>query len=203
LIHDSSSTTVDFGSDGIIVIASFDNMSGHKVQTLTVKGLQHTFFLFPNWNLLTIPTESNWTAETMGENFTYSSLISKFNGDTQVFSTHVVGTPSNDFSIENGIGYFVFMMNAHTFTVKDMPIKDISIPIYVGWNILGWYHCYNTTAEDLGNSITDCTIVIMFNESTQTFITHVVGTPWNNFVIQQGLGFFIWSNTHGWWQGGL
>jgi len=67
--------------------------------------------------------------------------------------------------------------------------------------MIGWYHDYDTTAESLGASIDGCTVVCMFDASTQTFTTHVVGIPYNNYQITAGMGFFIYTTEESTWNG--
>jgi hypothetical protein len=73
--------------------------------------------------------------------------------------------------------------------------------LYQGWNMIGWHHDYTTRAESLGQNITGCTVVIMFDGKTQSFVTHVVGVPWDNFSIRYDRGIFVYTNTCNIWDG--
>jgi len=153
------------------------------------------------WNLVTLPFSHNWTAETLGQNITGCSVISMFNSSTQTFVTHVVGVPHDDFFIMDGIGYFVYLDTGTYCGGMDSVLPPVNVSIYSDWNIVGWYHGYNTTAELLGQAINGTTVVIMFNSTSQTFLTHVVGTPHDNFTIERGMGLFIYATEASIWHG--
>jgi PKD repeat protein len=157
--------------------------------------------IYRGWNLITIPFSHTWTADTLGENLTGCTVITKFNADTQDFSTHIVGIPWDDFPIEDGVGYFAYASTDSIFTMTGSPITTVMVDIYPNWNIIGWFNQNHTSAESLGENITDCTLVILFTSQTQTFTTHVVGTPWNNYAIKRGMAIFISSSSESNWQG--
>ena len=154
-----------------------------------------------DWNLISVPILNTWTAETLGQNITGCTVISMFNASTQDFSTHIVNIPWDDFPIEDGVGYFVYTSTASIFTLPRGPVPTFSVSIYDGWNILGWVNENSTTAEALGQNITNCSVVIMFDAETQSFISHVVGIPWDNFVVRRGRGLFIYTSSNSVWQG--
>jgi len=66
--------------------------------------------------------------------------------------------------------------------------------MYSGWNLItipldnGW------TAKTLGENISGCTVVTLFNASAQTFLTHIVGAPHDDFPIMEGVGYFVYVN---------
>ena len=157
--------------------------------------------LSEGWNLITIPKESNWTAETLGENISGCTVLCMFNGKTQSFQTHIVHIPHDDFPILDGVGYFIYLGHDSYLNMTGLPITTVNVPIYIGWNLIGWYHDSATTAESLGQHITDCTVVSMFNGSTQTFLSHVVGSPHDNFPVTQGMGLFIFASEASMWHG--
>ena len=41
----------------------------------------------------------------------------------------------------------------------------------------------------------------MSDHVTQTFITHVVGVPPDNFTIERGMGLFIYTDEANYWHG--
>ena len=157
--------------------------------------------LYQGWNLITVPLANAWTAETLGQYITGCSVVTMFEGITQNFTTHVVGTPHDDFPILDGIGYFIYLTQDSYLNVAGLPFTSVSVPIYTGWGLIGWYHDYATTAESLGGNITGCGTVTMFNGSTQTFASHVVGSPHDNFSITQGMGLFIYATSDSTWIG--
>ena len=85
--------------------------------------------------------------------------------------------------------------------MPDVSIDSTTVPIYEDWNLVGWYHDYSTKAESLGENISSTSVVIMFDPVTQTFITHVVGVPPDNFTIERGMGLFIYTDEANYWHG--
>ena len=153
------------------------------------------------WNLITVPFENNWSAETLGQNISMCTVVTLFNASTQTFLTHVIGTSHDDFPINGGVGYFVYCTTDHIFSIYNQSITSVNITIYENWNLIGWYHDYTTTAESLGDNITGSSVVIMFDSETQMFVTHVINTPHDNFNIERGMGLFIYTSESSIWQG--
>jgi len=156
---------------------------------------------FSKWNLVTVSVENNWTAETFGKNISGCTVVSRFNSSTQTFLTHVVGTQWDNFGIEDGVGYFVYCTHDTTFSAMDFSIPSVTVPIYEDWNIIGWYHDYPTTAESLGDNISGTSVVVMFDAENQTFLTHVVNVPHDNFITTRGMGLFIFTSDESYWTG--
>jgi len=163
--------------------------------------LTQTLSLSDGWNLITIPSNHTWTAETLGQNITGCTVVTRLDCNTQTFTTHVVGAPWDDFPIENGIGYYVYTIGNTNFTVTGELMYSVVNTLYPGWNMLGWFHPFNTTAEKLGRLIENCSVVIIFETKNQTFYTHVVGTPHDNFIIERGMGLFIYTTEASIWHG--
>jgi hypothetical protein len=157
--------------------------------------------LFPGWNLITVPVGNEWTAETLGKNISTCTVVSRFNGSSQTFVSHVVGTSHDNFPILDGVGYFIYLTHDVSVNMTGLPILSVNVSIYVGWNMVGWYPGSSISAESLGTQINGCSVVSLFNGSSQTFISHVIGTPHDNFTIHQGMGLFIYATTHSWWTG--
>ena len=169
--------------------------------TIETSEIIHQSPLFPGWNLITVPLDNVWTAEMLGQNISGCTVVIMFNASTQVFVTHVVGTPHDDFSLVDGVGYYVFVLHDSFLNVTGLPILGVNVSLFTPWNLIGWYHGSSTLAESLGQALVDCTVVIMFDAVSQTFVTHVVDTPHDNFMVTQGMGLFIYVTTESWWQG--
>ncbi len=157
--------------------------------------------LYKGWNLITIPLSLGWTAATLGNTIDHCTVVCRFNASTQTYTTHVVGIPYNEFPIQDGVGYFVYVTTNSSLNVTGYPLESVSVPIKTAWNLIGWYHEYATTAGSLGGNITNCTVVCNFNASTQSYTTHVVGIPYNDFVVERGEGLFIYTTVESIWQG--
>ena len=174
------------------------------ITTITIGSLEEEYSidLYESWNMITIPVENDYTAEDLGQAIDGCTVICMFDASTQTFATHVIGIPHNDFPILDGCGYYVYTTTDSIFTVSGLPIETVNVPLSNGWNLIGWYHNYSTTAESLGQSIAGCTTVTMFNAEDQTFTTHVVGIPHNDFQITAGMGLYVYVNESSIWYGG-
>jgi hypothetical protein len=85
--------------------------------------------------------------------------------------------------------------------MTSLPITMVSVPIYNSWNMIGWFNLSSTTAESLGQNISGCGVVTTFDAETQTFLSHIVGVPHDNFTITQGMGLFIYTSEASIWHG--
>ena len=199
--YNSSYSQAGNYSFSIYVRDEEDNINMSLGYWFMVANFEQSFTFSPGWNLITIPLAHDWTAENLGDNITDCLVVTLFNASTQTFLTHVVGTPHDNFPILDGVGYFVYVSNTSNLTVSGYPLGSVSVSVEDEWNIIGWYHDYSTTAESLGENISTCSVVIMFNASTQIFLTHVVGSPHDNFIIEQGMGLYVYTTESSIWQG--
>jgi hypothetical protein len=152
------------------------------------------------WNLVTVPFDNGWTAETLGKNISGCNLVLRFNASTQEFETHVVGNPYDDFPIEDGVGYFVRIPSDSILSLRDVPIPSVNVTVYEEWNTLGWYHDYPSSAQSLGEN-TSASLVLMYDAQFQEFMTYVMNSGYDNFPISRGMAVFIRTSTSGWWHG--
>jgi len=164
---------------------------------------QHISYpLYEGWNLITIPlTNDHWTAATLGSTIDKCTVICRFNASSQSYSTHVVGIPYNDFPIMDGVGYFVYVTNNSTLSMIGYPLESAPVSIDTEWNLIGWYQDTATMAASLGENITNCSVVCKFNASSQSYSTHVMGIPYNDFSIERGMALFIYATKESIWQG--
>jgi len=159
--------------------------------------------LITGWNLITVPIINNWWASDISSNLTGCTSVSRWDAVNQIYKTYIVGGPPTfNFVLEPGCGYFVDMTGSDTLSVFGYPITSVNIPLKVGWNLLGWYHDYNTTASSLSGNITGCTSVSKWNATLQTYDTYIVGGPPTfDFTITRGMGIFIDVSVPSIWHG--
>jgi outer membrane protein assembly factor BamB len=157
--------------------------------------------LYTGWNLITVPLDNPWTAETLGENISGCTTVCWFNASSQSYVTHVVGIPYNDFSLVDGVGYFVYVAGGSYLNVTGLFIDSVNVTLYTQWNLIGWYKETATIASSLGAVLDGCTTICMFDAVVGSYVTHVVGIPYNDFSITSGMGLFISNDTSGWWHG--
>jgi len=190
------------GTDGLEIIQGQTWWYSPVIHVTVDPGIiTHEFSLKKGWNLVTLPLESNFTAESLGQAVSNCTVVTHFDAVTKNFTTHVVNTSHDNFVIENGIGYFIYLTENQTFLPSGSPIHSFSVDIQEDWNLVGWPNADSTLAESLGQNITGTTVVTMFDAETQTFTSHVVNTPHDNFTIERGMGFFIYTTESSVWQG--
>lgn len=81
------------------------------------------------------------------------------------------------------------MSPATNFSVSGIPIENVSIPLYRGWNSLGWFKESAINASLLFESINDSMVLLKWDAVEQDFLLYVPHAP--DFVIYRGDGFFI------------
>jgi len=82
---------------------------------------------------------------------------------------------------------------------EGLPSED-GMLLNIGWNNIGWYHDYDTTASSLHENITGCQFISMFDSTAQSFWTYT-GNPASDFVISQGMGLMLYTTTSSVWYG--
>jgi len=160
------------------------------------------------WNLFTVPIQNNWKASTLAENITGCQIVSYFDAQIQTYNSYIVGVspPSADFAIENGYSYFIVTKINSSLSISGMTITSVNISLYVnntGWNMIGWYQNYSTTASGLASGISNCSIVSIFEASVQTYNSYIVGVspPSADFSISKGKGVFVIVDEETYWYG--
>ncbi|HEC77412.1 MAG TPA: hypothetical protein ENI33_09205 [Thermoplasmatales archaeon] len=171
---------------------------GHKPDGFTVS-ISFNLSLSKGWNLITLPVENNYTASSLYADIPGCNIILSWNASIADFDLYVPGSP-NDFVIENGTGYLIGVENDTFLNITGMPIESVNVPLYIGWNMLGWFNSTPTNASSLLNSIPGCNIVLKWNNSKEDFDLYAPGVP-NNFIIKQGDGFLIAVNQESIWHG--
>jgi hypothetical protein len=157
--------------------------------------------LYTGWNLITVPFDVSWNAANLGQAIPGCTVIVCFNAKTQMYTTHVVGIPYNEFSIEPGVGYFIYLTGDTSIMLGGKVISEVSVSIEPLWNMIGWCQDDNSTAGDLGLAINGTSTVCMFNAQTQQFMTHVVSIPYKDFTLSRGMGLFIYTTEQSQWDG--
>jgi hypothetical protein len=100
----------------------------------------------------------------------------------------------------NGVGYLIQLHNETIFSCMGLSIPSVNVTMYQGWNTLGWFHEYPSSAQSLGEN-TSASLVLAFNATTQNFMTYVMNSGYHNFPISRGMAVFVHTNTPGWWHG--
>ena len=199
-IHNYSSNgsfTVD------LMVCNSSNVSDSISKMVYVGMTGVELSLLKGWNLITVPVENDMWASDLAGNITSCLSVSRWNASMQTYKTYIVGgPPSFDFPLDEGHGYFVDTNQNSTLTLVGDNIFNVSVSLKIGWNLLGWYHDYNTTAISLSENITGCTSVSKWNATLQTYDTYIVGGPDSfDFKITRGMGLFVDVNQTSYWYG--
>ncbi len=159
--------------------------------------------LLEGWNLITIPMQTSWYASDIAENITGCQSISRWDSSNQTYKTFIVGgPPAFDFEIKSGCGYYVDMVQSDIISVCGSRIDNVSIPLNIGWNLLGWFHEVDTTASSLSENIPGCLSVSKWDCVNQTYKTFIVGgPPAFDFPVFQGMGLFVDVTQTSMWYG--
>jgi hypothetical protein len=150
-----------------------------------------------------------FTAEDLANAIPYCSDVYYWDAKGQGTVGHPKGVPFNNFSIYPGYPYIVNVTSDTVWTVAGSysdtsfqlittdgtDINHIGVPL--SKDIL-------TTAEELGNDIPNCTDVYYWDAEGQGTVGHVVGLPFENFVVRAGYPYYVnitadtvWPSTGG------
>ncbi|HEC76240.1 MAG TPA: hypothetical protein ENI33_03130, partial [Thermoplasmatales archaeon] len=158
------------------------------------------------WNLITIPVILNWKAEDLAVyintiahaiyGFDICDTIVMLDAFSQKHIGHPVGAgippgSINNFDIVHGVGYWIFVNQSITFNITGTIIKNITIDLQPGFNLLGWTHDNSTNASEVADEIENITMVVEWNNSLDDFITYLKELGAIDFVIARGDGFYV------------
>jgi hypothetical protein len=199
---------VDGTSVGAVSTYTFNNvLANHTISaTFSPMAITSSLVLSPGYNLVTLPIQPmdtltglpiNYTAETFGK-LAGADIVAEWNASTQQYNSHVVGLPINDFSLTNGLGFFVHVTTGVTLNFTGTPFPQVAPVLSTGWNLLGWNSSLSTNADAFGLSLVNSgtqvstvDVVDKFDGLTQQWNSHIINLPLNNFTINQGDGIFV------------
>lgn len=144
------------------------------------------------WNLVALPLQpkTRYTAELMMKEIEGCTRITRWDRDTQRYVSHIKALPINNFYIEPGEGYFVYVEKDSIFNLKGINLPSLTINLHQGWSLISIpVKCF---AEEVCN-ITGSTKVIMFDETKQSLVTHIkyFPDPEKNFLTEKHKGYFV------------
>jgi len=162
--------------------------------TITVTAPQETFSkeLVKGWNLISLPL---YNATDM----TVANIMSSVSGLYDALyrydaSTHSWVPLSSSDTMENGVGYFIHMTSAGTWTYTGSAYTDMNISLQPGLNMIGWLNC----SKDISNALSSIEggywYVARWNATAQKFeVYNPVAPPqFNDFTtMERGEGYFI------------
>ena len=160
------------------------------------------------WNMISVPMVNSYTASSLAADIVGCSIVSRFDAELQSYSSFIVGVspPSADFAIEDGVSYFVVVGSSSIYFASGDLISSVSVPLSAngsGWNMIGWYHDYDSSASGIASGISNCSIVSMFDADLQSYCSYIVGVspPSADFTVSCGMGVFVVVDVEGTWTG--
>jgi hypothetical protein len=160
--------------------------------------------LFAGWNLVTVPYRTSMTAKGFLDNVTGCTVVYAYNASTGIPMIVTASSPSeNDIPLEAGAGYFVAVTDNITASLtRGLPVTSVSISLFPGWNLLGWYHAHATGAKSVLENVTNCSVVYWYDgkNSTPRIVTPA-SPPETDFPVTQGMGLFVAVTTESDWHG--
>ncbi|PNX49825.1 MAG: hypothetical protein BV457_00360 [Thermoplasmata archaeon M9B1D] len=93
--------------------------------------------------------------------------------------------------------------DTYSFTIGEQTNEIISMemPLNIGFNLIGWYHGYNTTASSLYENISGCLSIVKWDPVAQDYWLYLPGFPAFDFVINPGMGLFVEVDEQSVWHG--
>jgi len=116
--------------------------------------------------------------------------------------TYEKATGINNFTFENGVGYWVYTTSAADFTTEGTKISTQTMTLNKGWNSIGWTNDTSTTAGVLASKIENCTAVAYWNSTLGRFITYFAGSGISDFKIEKGMACLVYVMSASVWKNG-
>ena len=141
------------------------------------------------WNLVSLPL----VASDMTVGSVFSSVA-----DSTIYSydagTNNFMVLSETDELENGVGYFINMTSAGTWTYEGGAYAMMNEPLSQGLNMIGWLNCTKDIEDALSSIEGKYRYVARWDAQTQNYEVYVPGAPsaFNDFdTMEQGRGYFI------------
>ncbi|MDI6709035.1 MAG: hypothetical protein QME47_08140, partial [Candidatus Thermoplasmatota archaeon] len=99
---------------------SWQTTCNHRIQTqANIQIKNFTFILTEGWNFINLPLNTSYkNAAQLADAIPNCTHIGRWNSSLQVLDIYAKGAEGNNFRLELGIGYFVYLTNNATFSVE-------------------------------------------------------------------------------------
>ena len=179
------------------------NLTGGKLPYTHINGTftcaapgEETFTkdLVAGWNLVSLPLTpwDNSTSSVLSSMSGKYDAVYSYNAATKQFEDVTSGT------MDPGVGYFVHVTSADTWTYTGMAKTSMSVPLEQGLNMVGWLNCSKSISDGLSSIDGNYYYVARWNAAEQKFETYnpVAPTGFNDFAdMERGEGYFISMKT--------
>jgi len=192
-IEDGNNNTITIDTEG-----DFKDWTLAETFTFTCTGTVEpdTFTkpLFTGWNLVSLPltNETDMTVANIMDaslNGSYD-VLNKYDATTHDF----VALGSSD-TMENGVGYFIHMNSADTWTYQGTAYTSMTASLEPGLNCVGWVNETDSALPGALDSIAgNYRYVARWDASAQSYEVYLPGAPdvFNDFAtMERGEGYFI------------
>jgi len=168
--------------------------------TFTCTAPEETFSkdLVEGWNLISLPLTA--------DNMTVANIMSSVSGSYDALyrydaSAHGWVPLSSSDTMANGVGYFIHMTAADTWTYTGSAYTDMDgISLQQGLNMIGWLNCSRPIYDALSSIEGNYWYVARWNATSQSYETYnpVAPSVFNDFTtLERGEGYFISMNNTG------
>ena len=168
-----------------------DNLSWYNSE-IECMGPSETFTkdLSAGWNLISLPLtpENNSTSAVLGNDTMEYDATYRYNATSNKFEDVTTGT------MDPGIGYFVNVTTAGTWSYNGTAYTSMNISLQPGLNMIGWLNCSKGIDDALSSIAGNYRYVASWNATAHKFEVYNPGAPavFNDFTtMDQGVGYFI------------
>ncbi|MEW6070033.1 MAG: glycosyl hydrolase family 18 protein, partial [Candidatus Thermoplasmatota archaeon] len=188
---------VKYGIAGIcgFALGYEDPLTWSLTQKKISIGKSFVYYLTSGWNFITLGVNASYTAETLAQSITNCTHVSYWDTSAQKFMVYEKGTGINNFDIQAGIGYLVYVHTKSKISVTSTALSTLTLDLYKGWNSVGWRNFTATNAKSLAQNITSCTAIACWDSGLSRFVIHPVNTEMNNFAVEKWKGYLVYVTT--------
>jgi len=162
--------------------------------TGTVEPESFTKPLSTGWNLISLPltNETDMSVANIIEASLSGSYdaLNKYEVETHSFVSLGLSDP-----MENGVGYFIHMTSADTWTYQGTAYTSMTASLVQGLNMVGWVNETDSALPGALDSISgNYRYVARWNAGNQSYEVYLPGAPseFNDFeTMERGEGYFI------------
>jgi len=147
--------------------------------------------LVKDWNLISLPlTASDMTVASVFASVSGNySAVHRYDAETKHFMA-LNGTNV----LEYGVGYFIYMTSADTWTYEGTAYSSMSVDLEQGLNMVGWLNGTKDIEDALSSIEGKYRYAARWNSTTDKFEVYVPNAPaeFNDFnTMEQGRSYFV------------
>jgi len=161
--------------------------------TGTVEPDTFTKDLITGWNLISLPltNENDMTVANIMDASLSGSYDALHKYDVATHNFVALGLSD---TMENGVGYFIHMTSADTWTYQGTAYTSIDESLVQGLNMVGWTNTNASLPGALGTISGNYRYVARWGATSQSYEVYLPGAPdvFNDFAtLERGEGYFI------------